>query len=129
MTSQLEFKPRPASRPRPKAEPREPEQGDVQALCRMLAGQGWRHAADLVAHAISDRFADDRYIRMCAEASDGQVISGQQGYRLADEGTQEERDRAKQWLRHQGWRMIGRADAIERREKENAAKAALAALT
>lgn len=104
MTEQL-----PLSTPNPKAHT--PSEADVQDLCNALAGRGWVTAAAL---PFISRFDDDRLIRALAEASSGRIISGQKGYRLTREATDDEADRAESWLRHQAGRMIARAIEIRK---------------
>lgn len=84
----------------------ETEQGDVDALCAHLQGQGWIKAGE-----IPDW--NERYIRALANASKGRIISGQLGYKLTKEATAEECAHAENWLRHQAKAMMDRAMAIK----------------
>ena len=68
----------------------------------------WATAAQL--GAIGD--TQKRKLRALAEASDGQVISGQRGYRLARLATLAELDHAEAWLRSQARCMEERAVQI-----------------
>ena len=54
----------------------------------------------------------DRSVRAVAEASVGEIISGQKGYKLTSKATIAEIHRAESWLRSQAKRMIQRAIAI-----------------
>jgi hypothetical protein len=86
----------------------QPEQ--LESLIRTLAGRGWLTRKQL------ERETDysDRTIRALANASDGQIISGQQGYRLTREATLDEIKHAAGWLKHQAAEMQRRAIQIER---------------
>lgn len=84
---------------------------DVRWFCAMLADlTDWATARELGAHSESER----RKFRALADASHGQVISGQRGYRLARLATMEERNHAASWLEHQAAEMQRRAIAIRR---------------
>lgn len=75
-----------------------------------LKGAGW-----LTARHLTKRLdLTDRQLRAAANASDGQVISGQKGYRLTREATLEEIDHAAHWLSHQAQEMHRRSIAIQR---------------
>ena len=79
-------------------------------LARALAGGGWLNAMKLkVLTGLSDR-----QLRAAANASDGQIISGQKGYRLTREATLEEIDHAAHWLSHQAQAMHRRSIAIQK---------------
>jgi hypothetical protein len=54
----------------------------------------------------------DRAIRMCAEHSQGRVISDQRGMKLTRYATVAEVDHAEAWLISQGRKMIDRAREI-----------------
>lgn len=85
---------------------------DVERVCEMLAGIGWQRGANLCG-ALD---LDDRTLRAIAEASEGAIISGQQGYRLFDRSTPiGDADRAASWLESQARKMILRASSIRRR--------------
>lgn len=87
-------------------------QADVDRVREMLAGIGWQRGANLCG-ALG---IDDRTLRAIAEASDGAIISGQQGYRHFDRSTPiGEADRAASWLESQARKMILRASSIRRR--------------
>lgn len=81
---------------------------DVAILIGHLAGRGWRTARDLKSEGFNDR-----ELRALANASKGEVISGQRGYCLLREATIPEAQRAADWLRHQGKEMIRRGNDIE----------------
>ena len=80
----------------------------LPALLDALSGHGWRSAKDLAAALDTD----DRTIRAIAAASDGRVISGQQGYHLTRTASVEEVNHAAAWLEHQADQMRKRAYAI-----------------
>jgi len=85
-------------------------EGDVETLMRTLRGKGWLHAA-----TIEDLLSwSERKIRAVANASEGQVLSGQHGYKLTIECTPEELKAGTQWLRSQARAMIGRSLRIAR---------------
>ncbi|MCX8156183.1 MAG: hypothetical protein N3J91_07035 [Verrucomicrobiae bacterium] len=56
-----------------------------------------------------------RWLRLLAENSDGQIISGQLGYRLTTKASLQEIEESATWLEHQARRMADRARAIRRR--------------
>lgn len=55
----------------------------------------------------------DRTIRELASRSGGEVLSGQQGYKLTEKATPEEVDRAVAWLVSQAKNMKERATLID----------------
>lgn len=83
---------------------------DVHLMVELLRGDGWRSARSLA------KFCGwtDRYVRRLAAASDGRIISGQQGYRLTLEATPEEIAHAADWYRSQARKMIVRSMQIRR---------------
>ena len=81
---------------------------DTEAMKAALAGAGWKTARQ-IAQALG---FDDRYLRLCAEASRGEIISGQKGYKLTREATPEEIQHAEAWLVSQAKRMMDRARLI-----------------
>lgn len=82
---------------------------EVDLLIQALAGRGWMNAKQLS----RELGLSDRAIRAAAHASDGQVISGQKGYKLTREATIEEVQHAAGWLRHQAKEMSQRAIEID----------------
>ncbi len=87
-TNQLQLPLRKA--PAPKVGP-----GDVALLCRVLRGQGWLTAQEIVNLLNTPEYAigwTDRYIRAVAETSDGAILSypGSPGYKVFDEATEKE---------------------------------------
>lgn len=86
------------------------ERFDVDFFIGRLKGWGeWWTAREL-----RDRFGyQDRELRAIANASKGAILSGQHGYKLNTEATEDERRHAAAWLRHQGRAMLKRADEIE----------------
>lgn len=79
-------------------------------LMMVLKGAGWVTAKRLMIKCD----LTDRQLRAAANASDGQVISGQKGYRLTREATLEEIDHAAHWLSHQAQEMNRRSIAIQK---------------
>lgn len=82
----------------------------VPALIQALSGRGWVKGRDL--SRLLD--CDDRTIRAIANASDGRIISGQQGYCLVECASVAEANHAAAWLEHQAAAMKRRAYAIRR---------------
>lgn len=94
---------------------RAPDAADVEMLCETLEGQGWMLAREILL-ALRGLYPGwhDRHLRELANASEGRIISGQRGYRLTREATDDECDHAESWLRHQARAMTERAVAIRR---------------
>lgn len=85
------------------------EKFHVDEMIAALRGKGWMTAKALGARKESDK----RVLRSIAEESEGQIISGQKGYKLTLECTLEEVGQAG-WLKSQGKKMIQRWLAIQR---------------
>lgn len=85
------------------------EKFHVDTMIAALRGNGWRTAKALGAR----KEADKRVLRAIAEASEGQIISGQKGYKLTIEATLEEIS-GTAWLKSQGKKMIQRWIQIQR---------------
>lgn len=83
---------------------------EVNLLIACLRGKGWL-TARLISQALS---WPDRKIRAVANASEGQVISGQLGYRLTCEASIAEIQHATKWMRHQANAMLARVMEIDR---------------
>jgi len=81
----------------------------VEEMIDALRGKDWQTARDLGARKESDK----RVLRAIAEASEGQIISGQKGYKLTIEATVNE-IAGTAWLKSQGKKMIRRWAAIQR---------------
>jgi hypothetical protein len=80
----------------------------TRAMRLVLDDGAWHTAA-----SIRDRMGlSDRSQRAVAEHSQGQIISGQQGYKLTRAATCEELDRAEAWLLSQARHMVDRARQI-----------------
>jgi hypothetical protein len=83
----------------------------VAALLDLLSDRGW-----LSGREIRERKGwDERTIRLLAAASDGQILSGQKGYKLTRQATPDELHHATAWLESQAKQMSQRACAIRRR--------------
>lgn len=82
----------------------------VAQLCARLVGRGWIRAREFktLFHY------SDRTLRFLASESKGRIISGQKGYCLFSEASDEDVLHAAAWLRHQGREMIERSVEIER---------------
>ena len=85
-----------------------PEQ--IDALVSALSGGEWRKAFRIT----KETGLNDRQVRAAANASEGQVISGQQGYKLTKLATMDEIDHATAWMRKQANEMTKRVINIER---------------
>ncbi len=83
---------------------------DPTPLIKCLRGRGWITARQLY------RLLgfNDRKVRAIAAASEGQIISGQLGYKLTLEATLEEVQHAEAWLHSQSKQMDQRALEIRR---------------
>jgi hypothetical protein len=95
MTAQLDLEFR--------AEAPEVTPSEVAELIARLRGHGWQTARDLGANKESDK----RRLRAIAEASEGQIISGQKGYKLTLEATPADIE-SFAWLRRQAKKNMGR---------------------
>ncbi len=84
---------------------------DVNALCLFLGKRGWTSAREigLIAPDWSER-----HIRLIAASSEGQIVSGQAGYKLTLNCTPEEMEHACKWLRSQAKEMTRRSLRIAR---------------
>lgn len=82
----------------------------VGELLDYLSGRGWTSG-----RAIHEaKHWDERTIRLLAASSDGQIISGQQGYKLTRQATPDELHHATAWLESQAKQMSDRACSIRR---------------
>ncbi len=77
-------------------------------LCE-LRGHGWRLASDLGAKSEAAK----RKLRAIAKASKGEIISGQNGYRLTREANQAEYLHARDWMNSQAEEMKSRVIEID----------------
>jgi len=84
----------------------------IVPLKEWLTGKDWQTARQ-IGHA-EDAGWSDRECRLAAEASGGEIITGQKGYKLLSEATPDEVSHAAAWLRSQGEKMIGRSVEIQR---------------
>jgi hypothetical protein len=85
-------------------------------LVRLLAGRGWLTARQISILA-ADHLAvewDDRHIRALAEAAGPALISGQRGYKRADQAAPDEIDHFANWMESQARKMTERAEAVRR---------------
>jgi len=85
------------------------EKFHVDEMIAALRGKPWQTSKDLGARSEKDK----RILRAIAEESEGQIISGQKGYKLTSEATLEEISETA-WLKSQGRKMIRRWIAIQR---------------
>ena len=86
----------------------QPDDVRLPEFLSWLHGRGWVTSAQIE----SVKTWKDRDIRALAEASDGQIISGQKGYKLTLEATLEEIDQASGWYLSQAKKMTARAMKI-----------------
>lgn len=84
---------------------------DVESLYAVLAFRGWLKARDIIT---SRPHWTERKVRAIAEASAGHIVSGQEGYKLTQDCTPDEIQRACDWLRSQAKKMTQRALNIMR---------------
>ena len=82
---------------------------DVEKVIAELRGKRWQTSRQLGFETESDK----RILRAIAEASDGEILSGQKGYLLTREATPDDLKQAG-WLKSQGQKMIDRWTAIQR---------------
>lgn len=80
-------------------------------MIEALRGRGWqtRHSLRLATGFMA------RTLRAIANASNAEIISGQKGYKLAEESTEDEIMHCAKRLRHQSKEMNNRAFQIEQR--------------
>ncbi len=81
----------------------------IETMIENLRGRGWQPSKQLGAATEADK----RILRAIAEASGGEILSGQKGYMLTREATPEDLRQAG-WLKSQGEKMLGRWTAIQR---------------
>lgn len=79
---------------------------DVRSLCELLDGRGWLKAQEIM--LVHPTFRE-RYIRLTAASSQGQIVSGQKGYKLTTQCTPDEALHAMNWLRSQAKLMTLRS--------------------
>ena len=98
-------------------EPAKPEasEWEVKLMClTLLDAGGWMTAADIIAkHSMANTEQSRRVLRALAEASNGEIISGQLGYKHNSFATEEERARCVHSLESQARKMNERADSIK----------------
>ena len=80
----------------------------IRVLMSALAGRGWLTAKQL--QPLTG--LSDRQLRAAANASAGQILGGQKGYRLTTQASQEEVSHTTRWLSHQAREMESRAQNI-----------------
>jgi hypothetical protein len=79
---------------------------DAAWLIEHLRGRGWVNAGAILREiGAPDSDAARRRLRATAEASEGQVASGQGGYKLVQEMTKEEFDHFCAWMLSQAGKM------------------------
>lgn len=87
-----------------------PSMTEIDAFVDVLRGLGWVKCSYL--RRIYYVGISDRTIRAMAAGSEGRVISGQRGYRLTTEASDDECDHAVRWLKSQATEMSLRAKRI-----------------
>jgi hypothetical protein len=83
---------------------------DYHHMIDQLRGRGWTTAKIL--EPLTG--LNERALREVAHVSDGQILSGQKGYKLTVEATEDEVREATGWLVSQSEKMARRAIAIQR---------------
>ncbi len=83
---------------------------EVTRLVTLLSLYGWMKADSITKHTSWP----DRKIRAIANASEGRIISGQNGYNLTSKADAEEVRHSVNWLESQARRMVARAVQIRR---------------
>lgn len=81
----------------------EVNQSDIDLVIGILTGRGWMTSSQLLSFSSLEGF-NKRDLRAIAEYSEGQIISGQKGYRLTLESTPDEINEFA-WLNHAADRM------------------------
>jgi hypothetical protein len=81
----------------------------VDTMIAALRNKGWQTAKALGARKEGEK----RFLRAIAESSEGQIISGQKGYKLTLEATLEE-IAATAWMKSQAKKMLHRWISIQR---------------
>jgi hypothetical protein len=98
-------------------EPAKPEvnEWEVKLMCLSLQHDGgWMTAADIIAkHSMANTEQSRRVLRALAESSNGEIISGQLGYKHNSFATEEERARCVHSLESQARKMNERAARIK----------------
>ena len=69
-------------------------QSDVKAVKFILAGRGWIKSQRICGMIPYAKYWDRRKLRAISEASNGEIIGTNKGYRLTLEATKEERQHA-----------------------------------
>lgn len=92
------------------------EDPNVQDFVALIArADGWLTASDVLFRLLMlNTDSNRRLVRAWAEASDGEIISGQKGYLHVKHATPEEINHAANWLVSQGKKMIKRGIKIRR---------------
>lgn len=93
-----------------------PDDPNVQQFVSLLLKAGeWLTAAEVLGRLrMLSTDSNRRMVRSWAEASDGEILSGQKGYRHIRHATPEEIQHAANWLLSQGKKMIKRGIKIRR---------------
>ena len=95
-------------------EPRQCELEGAEWLRRLLWQSGqWLTCREIIRYS-ADRTCE-REVRRWAEVAEGEVISGQLGYRHTQRATAEEIQHACDWLESQAQRMMERSVRTRRR--------------
>lgn len=87
---------------------------DVDRLILLLKNCDWTDSHECCRLlGMEDTFANRRIIRAIAEASNGEIMSGNNGYKLTCHATPEERSHAINRLKSQARKMLERAEKYE----------------
>ena len=97
------------------ATPPQSGSGELRTVLTELRGGQWITARELTRRT----GYSDRMLRAIANESDGQIISGQSGYKLTRCATLDEINHAAGWLLSQAKKMQTRAIAIQRHKHKS----------
>ena len=82
---------------------------NVATLINLLEGHDWRTAAELLtALGRPVNESGKRWLRELAHSSEGEIASGQKGYKLVRQMTHDEYNHFRNWMKAQADQMTGR---------------------
>jgi hypothetical protein len=86
-----------------------PPSEQLGQVLEILDGRGWMLAADLLrAMGITVSESNKRKLREIANQSEGQIASGQDGYKLVRDMTADEYNHFRNWMKRQADQMTAR---------------------
>lgn len=87
----------------------QPKCKDYEFLVRILEDKDWLTAREILkAMGLPDTESNRRSIRALAEASEGHIAGGQNGYKLVRAMTAQEYNHYRNWMKSQADRMTAR---------------------